>query len=55
MTNLEAGSSKYPFAISATVSKAAQNISGEFTQPMGRTKSIHRRVVASPGRGGLHR
>ena len=50
-TKEEDGSSMYPLAMSATVSEAAQNMSGEFTNPMGKTKSMHRRIVASPRRG----
>ena len=35
--------------MSVTVSDAAQNISGEFTHPIDRTKSMHRRVDVSVG------
>ena len=44
----------YSFAMSATVSEAAQKISGELTHPMGNTKSMQRWIVVSQGRGGDH-
>ena len=46
-TKAEVVSSMYPFAMSATVPEAVQNISGDFTKPMCKTNSMHRRVVAS--------
>ena len=49
---MDVGSNIYPFAMSATVSESAQNISRELTHPMGSTKSMHRRIVVSLGRGG---
>ena len=49
----EVGSSRYQLATSATVFDAAQKISGELTQPIGRTKSMHRRVEMYVGSGGI--
>ena len=46
------GSRRWPLATFATVYDAAQNISGEFTHPIGRTKSIHSMVDVYVGRGG---
>ena len=40
--------------MSATVSEAAQNMSGELTHPMGSTKLMDRRVFVSLGRRGDH-
>ena len=54
MTKADVGSRMYPLAMFATVSEAAQNISGELTHPMGSTKSMQRRIVVSEGRGGDH-
>ena len=45
MRKADVGSRMYPFAMSATVSEAAQNISGELTHPMGSTKSMQMRIV----------
>ena len=47
MRKADVGSRIYPFVMSATVSEAAQNISGELTHPMGSTKSIQRRIFVS--------
>ena len=52
MTKADVGSRMYPVAMSATVSEAAQNISGELTHPMGSNKSMQRRIVVLEGRGG---
>ena len=52
MTKADVGSRMYPLSMSATVSEAAQNISGELTHPMGSTRSMQRRIVVSEGRGG---
>ena len=47
MTEADVGSRMYPLAMSATVSEAAQNISGEFTHPIGSTRSTQRRIAVS--------
>ena len=52
MTKADVGSRMYLLAMSATVSEAAQTISGDFTHPMGSTRYMQRRIVVSEGRGG---
>ena len=52
MTKADVGSRMYPLAMSATISEAAQNISGELTHLMGSTRSMQRRIFVLEGRGG---
>ena len=54
MRKADVGSRMYLFSMSATVSEAAQNISGELTHTMGSTSSMQRRIVVSEERGGDH-